>query len=687
MGKQFDFSKPSQTVGGKTFDFSKPSQTVSEPLPGIGSTLSYVGEGMGALAKKAADATFGLGSAMLSPIDTAYNISESVAEAVTNPRQTAQGLSRAVRSIPIAGDAINDIVASGKALAGNYQGGPEAGEKARQQHYEEQRAEDFAHEEEHPLTDFLQRSLGLVAIPPSISKQMGAIAIDAFGKSLAAGNDGFVATQDAINAATMVGAVYGVPKAALKTVKKGAGAVGKLIQKDLEISDHALDRYKEAPETINANMKHVKDPEPIRQELNELVAPIRNDLSDAKHAQREALRDVKATQDPPTSLGYEIPEHIGKMSKELFDLSSKSFDILSEEGRTFPFSGLSNAATDVQNSLKIAGVKPTMGPDAKAFGAIDTLKKELKAIAKKFPNAEFPAPIVKEIIQRIDSVSKEAYGLNAGELSPEAAKSLAKIRGSFNQILRKSSPAYADIMDNQLAPKTKMVNEMSPLFGNTEQALLALKTMKNPQSPKGHVFRKMVGEYDKLNGTHFLKQVEDYYDIPRADLIQKERVLGNAKASAEQVSLLHPNRTQKAIRSIQLGNNPEARGQVENLSPELLQTIDDVSVARQLSRPTTNGARRSVAYGAAGAGLGKMIGGNDGAILGAAIGSPIGFILDKFGGAAVRTALDAGIQLDKIANTPYLQVLMDAAKRSPQAAEMYHKLLLQKDENYRKLNE
>lgn len=671
--------------------------------------LKEQGKGLVGLAKKAGS---GIVDAVAHPIQTASDIADSVA---SSPTDYANAISRTARNIPVVGPAIDKLNVAAQGIPALLRGEGELGMVNAQDAFEQKQKEsDLAHAQQHPLTDFIQKSIGLVGLPEAHVAQTGVMAVDAFTRSLNDGNDVLTALKDARNAAVLVGTALQTGK----MVSKVPGAVGNWMAKEAGVSPESIARYTEAPEAVNAAEKYAADPEALKNLVDDRVAPINQAVDTAADTVNNAKEAVAATRTPPQSIAAEIPEHLDAQGAKLHDLSSQAFDVLSNEGQTFSHSDLSGAIQNQMENLKIAGVVPSIGPDAAAYGALGKFKEMVDQIGQKIgggsepdlppeltsqmaTDAQIPAPVVKQLIQQLDGVSKDAYSTNAGALSPSAAKNLAAVRRSFDTVLKATSfddagniipGSYADKMA-ELAPKVDIVQQMSQVFGDEPKAMLALKAAADPMSPRGIFVRDILNKYDAENGTDFAQRVADYYDKPQASLEQAQTGLQTAKEAAEGVNKLGPNSTENTLKSIQGGRNYEARKQLENLDPDLAQTVSDTGVAKQFMKDTTNGSRKAKIGaglgGAAGATAGAFIGGPSGAVIGGfvgqGIGGMVGGLADKYGGQAVKAALDAGIKLDKIANTPYIQPIMQAAQRGPAALAVAHYMLNSSDPKYQSL--
>ena len=656
----------------------KPQENAHDLVP----FLKAQGKGLVHLAK---DAGKGLVAAASDPSKTASDVADSLAGVDT------EGVYRAIRHVPIVGDAINHLSIAARGIPGYLKGGDEGQLQAvnAQDAYEQaQNESDAKHEKEHPLTDFIQKNVGLAALPEGKMAQTGMLAVDAFQKSMAQGNSVMDALKDARNVAMLAGTALNAGEA----VSNIPRVVGKYAAKEAGVTPEAIARYREAPEAVNAASKFANEPESLKNLVDDRVRPLNQAVDDAQTGLMDAKSSVADTRTPPADIASEIPAHLDSMGAKLHDMSSQAFDILEKEGQSFPVQDLQKAVSDKMDALKVGGeVIPSIGPDATAYKALGQFNQMLNEIGSKVGD-EVPAPIVKELIQQLDGVSKESYQTNAGALSPAAAGNFAQVRRVFDQTLKQASPAYAAKMA-ELAPKVGIVSDLSQVFGNEPKAMLALKAASDPMSPRGIQVRDMLTKYDALNGTDFAKRVADYYDTPTANLSEAQAGLAKAKEAAEGVNKLGPNSTESTLKSIQAGRNIEARRQLEGLDPDLARTVQDAAIAKQFGRPTTNGSRKAVIGrglgGAAGAGLGAATAGPTGAVvggfLGQAAGGFVGGLADLYGGQAVKSALDAGIKLDKLANTPYVKPLMEAAKRSPKSLAVVHYMLNQTDPKYQAL--
>lgn len=698
MSEQFDPNQPFEPADVE-FDPSQPYEP--EDPHALWPFLKQAGKGFGQMLS---DTASGIGKIARNPGDTAVEVAESFTSA------TPEGYYRALRHTPVIGDVVNHAVIAAQGIPGYLRGGDSGQLQAvnAQDRYERQQNEaDVAHAAEHPLTDFIQKSAGVIAMPGGHIAQTSALSVDAFTRSLNAGNDVLTALQDARNAAVLMGASLGATKGIAKGVSGATKATGRYLAKEAGVKPEAIARYKQDPVAVNNAAKFVDDPEALKNLVDNRVAPI-NDAVDVAKMGVDDSRGLynQSRREPPLSLAEEIPKHLDTQGEKLSNLSMEAIDRLAAQGETFPIGKIRGAVTSRMNALKIDGVEPTVGPDASAYRGLGVFRDMVDRIGDQ-NNGNIPAATVKQIIQQLDKVSKEAYQVNAGGIGPEAATNFARVRRNLDRVLKDSSleppneagirvptpGGYAEKMA-ELAPQVRLVSDLSKAFGATEEsALNVLKAAADPSTPRGYTVRKKLADYDQANGTDFAQRVADYYDAPKANLERAKQHHQSAKQLAAGVNKIGPNSTETTLGSIQGGRNWEARKQLEALDPDLAQTVQDAGVARQFARATINGSRKAkigAGIGASlGSGAGALLSGSDraagavvGGTLGGGIGGYLGGLADMYGGQAVKAALDAGIKLERLQGTPYVAQLMRASKEGNKQLAIVHYMLMQTDPKY-----
>lgn len=160
------------------------------------------------------NAASGAWNAASHPIDTAGNVIDSV----TDLPGIAEGADRAVRSLPGVGQALQEVGIAAQGIPAYIKGGDDAGlnaVNAQDEFRANQQRADAQHMQEHPLTDFIQKNVGLTALPANIGYASGMLAVDAFSKSITAGNTVTDALKDAKNAGLLSAIAMGSGKLAM----------------------------------------------------------------------------------------------------------------------------------------------------------------------------------------------------------------------------------------------------------------------------------------------------------------------------------------------------------------------------------------------------------------------------------------------------------------------------------------
>lgn len=150
------------------------------------------------------------------------------------------------------------------------------------------------------------------------------------------------------------------------------------------------------------------------------------------------------------------------------------------------------------------------------------------------------------------------------------------------------------------------------------------------------------------------------------------------------------------LKRIQTGKDPFAADALQNYDQQFGtsfgEDLKNSAAAQQFERPTTNGSRKTLLGGAVGNVVGHAAGwllGDPaaGGQVGMAVGAGAGFLADRYGGQAVKVALDAWIKLDRLQGTKFLGPIMAAAKAGPQQLAVAHYVMAQQNPDYQKLLE
>lgn len=354
-------------------------------------------------------------------------------------------------------------------------------------------------------------------------------------------------------------------------------------------------------------------------------------------ANPEAVNAAKPLFDQTKSFLSDIDD----TSSDLSDSSSAAFKLLKDAGTADPanFSGPIRAEAQRLNGLGVfsperkSGIAflSTLADDVDKAGTIPG--SDAGAAIQDFTGSESPAtsdePLPKEIgldkgkaiLNALDS-QIERLGASPGA-DPQVLKSLGDARSAIDGYLKDTVPAYKDHMA-QLAQQTQVYSDLADKF-RTDQG--AMNTLKRIQSGKDPFSAEALQSYDQQFGT--------------------------------------------------------THGQ----------DLQNAATKQAFAKQTTNGSRKAVTGGAIGSAIGSSAGGalagTPGAVVGGAIGAATGAatgaMVDKYGGAAVKAALDAGIKIDRLAGTQYAEPIMRAAQQSPQRAAVAHYILATQDPAYQAL--
>ncbi len=580
---------------------------------------------------------------------------------------------RAVRHTPALGPMVEEVEHAYHADRGRAAGKGE--DELLQERYKrssDRHKSDEKHAKDHPLTDFVQRTLGVAALPANVIAQAGVIGIDAFHHSRAAGNDTHEALRDARNATLLAGgAILGG-----HGFNAGASKLGKFAKKEFGISDRSIETLRANPKGVTQARKNIdKNPMGLENDLNQRIAPVHEELADAtRHAGEAQERNL--------AFGHDIHTELAGRGKEVSGLSGESFDRLIKAGTQFDLAPIEAVIKNHIQKQHISGSAPREGHRLAAMKYLEHKLAEVREAAAK-NGGKIPPDGMKEFVQDIQTTAAPAYDYALHTAQEKNLANLAvKLGKDFNIELKAPSRdkqgnaipgGYAEKMD-ELAPKTNTVNHMKKIFGTVEQARAALAKAANPNHPKAAEIRDRLQKYDEMFGTDFHQRLKENYDEPAKRLIA-------AKQQARAVNLLGPNQTEKALPSIGRGKNHQAERQLQEFAPDLHQQAMLEGAAKNFDQSTTNGSRRVAAVGALAGGVGGFLSGGDlktsGSLgsLGLGVGGAAGFLADRYGGRAVELAVRMGINLDKLAKTPYVGQIMDAAIKGDKALKVAHYIL------------
>lgn len=218
------FEKLDDPQGPPQFDPNQPFENLDQGSSPHDLTPFLKGAGKG-LVGLATQAGSGLAQAIAHPLDTAENVKQSLQGA------DAEGAYRAVRNIPLGvGQLIDKGVEAAQGIPGYLKGGDQGGLEAvnaQDDFRHAQEEADAKHMQEHPLTDFIQRSAGTVLLPGGNIARGGALVADTLARSIGGGNSAGDVLKDTRNAALLGGIATGVGAALPKVAGTAADYASK----------------------------------------------------------------------------------------------------------------------------------------------------------------------------------------------------------------------------------------------------------------------------------------------------------------------------------------------------------------------------------------------------------------------------------------------------------------------------
>lgn len=223
---EFDPGKPFTVASGQSSPV--PASDHHAIFPTIGRTLK-------AIPTVAINAGQGALNALENPTQTLQDIGSSVAGV------DAEGIYRTIRSAPLIGTPVKSIVDSVHSLGdlASNDWDPNKAQTASDLRQEQEKKADQAHAEAHPLTDFIQRTLPMLALPHEAIPQIATMAMDAFQRSMASGNS----TIDALNDAKNVAALSGMATMVGKGISSGTSKVAGDFAENVGVSPETIENY------------------------------------------------------------------------------------------------------------------------------------------------------------------------------------------------------------------------------------------------------------------------------------------------------------------------------------------------------------------------------------------------------------------------------------------------------------
>lgn len=431
-------------------------------------------------------------------------------------------------------------------------------------------------------------------------------------------------------------------------------------------------------------------------------------------AKQDELKNVR----PPEALRQEIMGDLSALRRDISEQSAKSFDALSGETFDVPVSRLKGYLTMKLNELKIAGARP-IGAAGDAFGKLEGYRQFLDDI----DGNAIAATDAKKLIQMIDADTEALYAATAGKYTPPASRALRDFRGHIDETL-KENPFYSRAMDG-LGDDVKLLKRMvDDGFGDEESIAQLLRAVSGP---KGEFTLRTLDEFGKRTGKDYVGQIQRYIDaqatrgskvamdnlqrsLPeyqraeraRAALAQlrprageaaqlllpssaETKAVSNADKALESVAGWSPATTENRLKSVMSGKSIENRRAIEALEKQtglpFSEMLADRRVADAFEKGYMHGSSNVNLWSAIGALFGgtALTGGKESPI-GKLFGLGFGRAIDSAGPKLTQKVLDAFLALK---GSKFAPVLEKAIERGPDALTAAHVVLMKNYPEYR----
>jgi len=219
----------------------------------------------------------------------------------------------------------------------------------------------------------------------------------------------------------------------------------------------------------NANI----DADEARRALEDTKKVLLNEVKVHKREASEALKNAELrleaaiktkienleTIKPPVELVEDIKDVVKNISREVSDLSSESLAILKQDAPIIDKKPLYNILQKAREDI-LVGDKPFPGTE-KVLNEIDGLETFLKSIGT---DDGIDAVSAKKIMQNIDRLVD--YGVGDYSVSSFINNLGKKIRHEISEQAKTLSPEYKKIMDEQVAPRAKLIEDFRKIFGS-----------------------------------------------------------------------------------------------------------------------------------------------------------------------------------------------------------------------------
>lgn len=242
---------------------------------------------------------------------------------------------------------------------------------------------------------------------------------------------------------------------------------------------------------------------------------IKGKISEAKETLKTAwmgrVNELKAKSGVTLEMADDLLGRMNAQKAVLGALSEDAEFALAKTGGTVDKAHLLEMVDEIGGSVGVGKGKALIGEEAE--GAVAAFMKTRTKIADALPD-KIPYEDLRGVMRqlRADIQGAGGFGQKAGEFSNNTLTNMKKeLTGSISDFLKgpQGSEGYKKAME-KMAPKSKVLQEMSDNFGDQPQALASLQALVNASSPKAKYLRDLLKRFgDETGNTDLLTRLEE----------------------------------------------------------------------------------------------------------------------------------------------------------------------------------
>lgn len=222
------------------------------------------------------------------------------------------------------------------------------------------------------------------------------------------------------------------------------------------------------------------------------VSPENIDRYLERAPQVNAARDVRAISDDLVKGG-------GDLAKKVSESSGRSFKVLDEADVSVPKAQISRMLDEKMNELQQRGLfTPAAQRDLKAL-------ENLKAGLNSVEGDTFTGPQAKNLLQQYGDLAYPTKGEGAAEITPILQRGIRDLRGTVNDNLKETLPAYGTAM-KETADLTQTLKNIKKSVATPEIADSKVNKVLRGKAPR---LEEKIKSLDSVNGTDLLGEMKD----------------------------------------------------------------------------------------------------------------------------------------------------------------------------------